>query len=674
MRDKNHNILFDPIKLGPVESKNRFYQVPHCSGMGWARPNTLAAMRGIKAEGGWGVVCTEYCSVHPSSDDAPYPYARLWNKDDIKSHLLTTSKIHEHNALAGVELWLGGNFVSNLDSRIPPIGLMSRPITNIDVYHPIQSRKIDKSDIKDIIDWQKAAALRAVEAEFDIVYVYATHGYLISEFLNSKTNNRSDEYGGSLENRVRIIQELVNTTKEAVKDNCAVAVRFAVDMNDPETYDAFSILSEIPDFWDLTVPDYEIEMGVSRFVKEGSLQKNIAKAKQITSKPIVAVGRFTSPDTMANVIKKNIQDLVGAARPSISDPFLPNKIRDGRYEDIRECIGCNICYAHNSIGVPIRCTQNPTIGEEWRKGWHPEKIKKQSTKETVLVIGGGPAGLETSRVLGERNFNVLLAEKEDKLGGRINLECRLPGLSEWSRVKDWRLSQINKIKNIKVFLKSNMQVNDIFEVNPDHVIIATGAKWTTDGIGKNLNSQIIVDKNSKVINPDFVLKNNNLPKGKVVVYDDDHYYLGSVLSNLLSQIGYKVCLITPAGRVGQWGSFTEEIYRSNAELINRGVELITNNLISEISLKSLKIKCVFTGKVKSIKADWVIPITRREPIDYLYDELLNSKNLKNSNIKSINKVGDCVAPGMIANSIYSGYKAGIELGKNNIRNKNPKDL
>jgi dimethylamine/trimethylamine dehydrogenase len=129
----------------------------------------------------------------------------------------------------------------------------------------------------------------------------------------------------------------------------------------------------------------------------------------------------------------------------------------------------------------------------------------------------------------------------------------------------------------------------------------------------------------------------------------------------LSQIGYEVCLITPAGRVGQWGSYTEEIYRSNAELINRGVEIITNNLISEINLKSLKIKCVFSGKTKNIKADWVIPITRREPIDFLYDELLNSKNLNKTNIKSINKVGDCLAPGMIATSIYSGYKAGIEL-------------
>ena len=115
MRQKAHDILFLPIKIGPVKSKNRFYQVPHCSGMGWQRPNTLARMREIKAEGGWGVVCTEYCSIDPTSDDSSYPFARLWNKQDIKAHAKTTERIHKHNALAGVELWIGGNYVANLD-------------------------------------------------------------------------------------------------------------------------------------------------------------------------------------------------------------------------------------------------------------------------------------------------------------------------------------------------------------------------------------------------------------------------------------------------------------------------------------------------------------------------------------------------------------------------------
>ena len=164
MRDPRYDCLFEPIRLGPVTVPNRFYQVPHCSGMGWKRPRMLAAMRGIKAEGGWGVVCTEYCSVHPTSDDGAYPFARLWDADDIRDHALMTEAVHAHGALAGVELWLGGSFIANLETRVPPLGVISRPPTNVDVYHPGQSRRLDKSDIADIRRWQAEAARRAAGA------------------------------------------------------------------------------------------------------------------------------------------------------------------------------------------------------------------------------------------------------------------------------------------------------------------------------------------------------------------------------------------------------------------------------------------------------------------------------------------------------------------------------
>ena len=216
MRDPSHNLLFEPIKLGPVVAKNRFYQVPHCSGMGWRRPKTLAAMRGIKAEGGWGVVNTEYCSIHPTSDNDAFPFAALWDNEDIRAHQLMTQAVHKHGALAGVELWVGGSMVVNLGTRLPPLGLRNRPQTDSSVFHPGQARRLDKDDIKSIRSWHRDAARRALEAEFDIVYVYATHGYMLSEFLNPEINNRSDEYGGSLENRVRLIKELIEETKEIV--------------------------------------------------------------------------------------------------------------------------------------------------------------------------------------------------------------------------------------------------------------------------------------------------------------------------------------------------------------------------------------------------------------------------------------------------------------------------
>ncbi len=667
MRQKAHDILFLPIGIGPVKSKNRFYQVPHCSGMGWQRPNTLSRMREVKAEGGWGVVCTEYCSIDPSSDDSSYPFARLWNKEDIKAHFKTTNKIHKHDSLAGVELWIGGNYVANLDSRIPPLGLSSRPLTNPDVYHPYQSKKLDKTDIKNLRIWQKSAAKKAIEAGFDIIYVYATHGYLLSEFLNSKTNTRTDEYGGSLENRIRIVKELIYETQEAVKGKCAVATRFSLEISDPETFDAFSLIADLPDLWDLTVDSYEIEMGVSRYVKEAALEKTVSLAKSITSKPVVSVGRFTSPDTMARVIKNNIQDMIGSARPSIADPFLPNKIMSGHYDDIRECIGCNICYAHNTLGVPIRCTQNPTMGEEWRRNWHPERIQSSNKKESVLVIGAGPAGLESSRVLGRRGYKVFLAEASKQLGGRVTFESNMPGLSEWIRVRDWRVTQINKSSNIEIFLDSHMNVESVIDVNPDHILIATGSSWTIDGIGKSHNTPIPRSSNSTVVSLDTILHKNDLPSGKVLIFDDDHYYIGPVIALYLIHNGYDVTLVTPAGRCGQWGYYTEELYQSNAELLNSGVKIITNNNLVEIKSDSVQLSCIFSGKTKNIAADWIIPITRREPKDKIFYELNGLTNNHSLKLKSLKRIGDCEAPGIIASAVYSGYKSALELGKSNIK-------
>ena len=667
MRQKAHDILFLPIGIGPVKSKNRFYQVPHCSGMGWQRPNTLSSMREVKAEGGWGVVCTEYCSIDPSSDDSSYPFARLWNKEDIKAHFKTTNKIHKHDSLAGVELWIGGNYVANLDSRIPPLGLSSRPLTNPDVYHPYQSKKLDKTDIKNLRVWQKSAAKKAIEAGFDIIYVYATHGYLLSEFLNSKTNTRTDEYGGSLENRIRIVKELIYETQEAVKGKCAVATRFSLEISDPETFDAFSLIADLPDLWDLTVDSYEIEMGVSRYVKEAALEKTVSLAKSITSKPVVSVGRFTSPDTMARVINNNIQDMIGSARPSIADPFLPNKIMSGHYDDIRECIGCNICYAHNTLGVPIRCTQNPTMGEEWRRNWHPERIQSSNKKESVLVIGAGPAGLESSRVLGRRGYKVFLAEASKQLGGRVTFESNMPGLSEWIRVRDWRVTQINKSSNIEIFLDSHMNVESVIDVNPDHILIATGSSWTIDGIGKSHNTPIPRSSNSTVVSLDTILHKKDLPSGKVLIFDDDHYYIGPVIALYLIHNGYDVTLVTPAGRCGQWGYYTEELYQSNAELLNSGVKIITNNNLVEIKSDSVQLSCIFSGKTKNIAADWIIPITRREPKDKIFYELNGLTNNHSLKLKSLKRIGDCEAPGIIASAVYSGYKSALELGKNNIK-------
>ena len=663
-RDPSHDILFQPLKIGPVETKNRFYQVPHCSGMGWRRPRALATMRGVKAAGGWGVVNTEFCSVHPTSDNDAYPYAALWDNDDIRAHRLMTDAVHAHGALAGVELWLGGGMVTNFGTRLPALGLRDRPQTDSSVLHPGQARKIDKQDIRDIRKWHRDAALRAVEAGFNIVYVYATHGYLLSEFMDPVNNTRTDEYGGCLENRMRLVRELIEETKDAVGHKCAVATRFSVGLDMPETYDAFAMIAELPDLWDLVVPDYGIEMGVSRFVKEASFTDHIAKAKGLTTKPVVAVGRFTSPDTMARVIRLGGQDLIGAARPSIADPFLPIKISEGRVDDIRECIGCNICYAHDSLGVPLRCTQNPTMGEEWRHGWHPEHVGVAAAPSRVLVVGGGPAGLEAARVLGERGHRVLLAESARTLGGRITKEARLPGLSEWARVRDWRLRQIAKLSAVEVFLESHMTAPDVLELGVNHVIIATGAVWSSDTVGRHSDTGLEMEAAGQIINAETVLAGVAITAPHIVIYDDDHYYLGSVLALELRQKGHRVTLATPAGRSCDWGQWTTETEQSNAELTAAGVEILPNVMLSAAPKGAARLMNVLTGRVQDLACDAIIPLTRRLPVLSLYDDLQSQPAaLKVAGIGSLIRIGDAEAPNIIAAAVQSGYRAAMDLGE-----------
>jgi dimethylamine/trimethylamine dehydrogenase len=529
--------LFEPIKLGPVTAPNRFYQVPHCAGMGYALPQTLAAMRGMKAEGGWGVVCTEYCSIHPSSDDIPFPFSSNWDDDDVGNLAAIADAVHSHGALAGIELWHGGSTVSNLQSRVPTLGVRSSP-GRLD---PVQSQKMNRGDIRELRRWHREAALRARRAGFDIIYVYSTHTYLVSQFLSRSLNERVDEYGGSLENRMRLMRELIEDTRDAVGDRCAVATRFSANghgpehLSDEEARDVVAALGSLPDIWDVVVSEYDEEMGSSRFVNEGALEQHVSYVRKVTGKPVVSVGRFTSPDSMLGQLRRGVVDLIGAARPSIADPFLPLKIREDRIEDIRECIGCNICYAHDSRGAAIRCTQNPTMGEEWRSGWHPERVPT-SAGGSVLIVGAGPAGLEAAHILGKRGFDVAIADAAAEAGGRVSRESRLPGLAEWSRVRDYRLGQIGRMGNVSLYLGNHMDAADVREFGSDHVFIATGARWRSDGVGRWHVRPMAILASDRVFTPDHIFEGQRLT-GDVVVFDDDNYYLGSVIAVAIAKGG-----------------------------------------------------------------------------------------------------------------------------------------
>jgi dimethylamine/trimethylamine dehydrogenase len=655
-RDPRYDVLFERVKIGPVTAPNRFYQVPHAIGMGYLKPHSNAALRGLKAEGGWGVVCTEYCSIHPSSDDEPWPTASLWDEEDVRAHALMVNRVHEHSALAGVELWHGGSTTSNNYSREESIGPWSRPAMRPD---PVQCRNMSMRDIRELRHWHRDAALRAKRAGFDIVYVYLAHEYLLAQFQSS-ANQRSDEYGGSIENRLRLTRELLQETREAVGDTCAVAVRYSAAGRFSDAEPAFDehrtmleLLAELPDLWDIVVDDYSYEMGSSRFVKEAALEDYISWVKQMTMKPVVAVGRFASPETMLRQVKQGVVDLVGAARPSIADPFLPTKIREGRFEDIRECIGCNLCYATDVHGAPIRCTQNPTMGEEWRRGWHPERIAPKASERKLLVVGGGPAGLETAVWLGRRGYPVTLAEARTELGGRVTREsATLPGLSEWARVRDWRLAQLKQLPNVETFLGSHLDAAQILEFEADRVVLATGAAWRPDGRGRYHEKPIPGWQDVHVLTPDDVME-GVVPQDPVLVFDDDHYYMGGVLAEKLRRLGLGVCLATTAGRASAWTEWTEEQRRIQARLIELGVRIEVDSAIESLGAGRAVLACVHTGRTRETEVASVVMVTSREPNDALYHELCDRIDIM--------RVGDCSAPGTIATAVFAGHRYAREM-------------
>ena len=447
-------------------------------------------------------------------------------------------KVHEHGSLAGIQLCHNGSHGANLYGRLAPMTVGHMPVSGND---PVQARRMDIADIDDLRRRHRAAVRRSLSAGFDLVYVYAGHGLnAIGQFLDPRLNQRTDGYGGAVANRARLLREVLEDTVDEVAGRAAVACRIMVDgllgddgfgRSDIEA--VLDLVGEVPDLWDFQVGEWENDSVTSRFAEEGAQEAYVRGLKQLTSKPVVGVGRFTSPDTMARMVRDGVLDLIGAARPSIADPFLPTKIEEGRYEDICECIGCNICVSGDATMTPIRCTQNPTMGEEWRRGWHPERIRARTTDAKVLVVGAGPAGLEAARALGKRGYDVVLAEATRSLGGRVALEARLPGLAAWIRVLDYRASQIERLPNVEVALESRVTADEILAYDFQHVAIATGARWRRDGAGRWHPNGLPVAGDADVLTPDDLLAGRRPRGDRVVLFDDDHYYIGGVLAELL---------------------------------------------------------------------------------------------------------------------------------------------
>jgi dimethylamine/trimethylamine dehydrogenase len=607
--------------------------------------------------------------IHETSDHAPLPDPRMYNDKYIEPLSRVVAAVKEYGALAGIELahaGASGPAINHREHPLSPTGKFPHYFIN-----PISARTIDRQDITNFRQWYRDAALRARKAGFDIIYVYCAHNLsLLQDFLDTRTNKRTDEYGGVFENRVRLLRETLSDVKDAVGDTCAVAVRFAVeDRRRPSNITALEdgrrvveALADVPDLWDVNVSDWAWDSGSSRFFEEGQQEPFIDFVKKVTNKPVVGVGRFTSPDAMVSQIKRGVLDLIGAARPSIADPFLPNKIDTGRHDDIRECIGCNACTAEVMTYSRIRCTQNPSAGEEHVNGWHPENVPEAHDPDaSILVVGGGPAGLEAAHTLAKRGYQVSIADAGSEWGGRLVRERRMPRLSAWGRVVDYRVSQLQTMPNVNMYLESPLNADDIVGFGADHIIIATGAKWRGEGVGRHHDEPITGHDLPHVLCAEDILNDNVPSGGSVVVYDEDYYYMAAVIADRLAKAGCKVTYVTTASDPSPWTHNTLELVHVINSMNEAGIAIVVGTMITSIDEGSVTASRLLDGAESRIDADTVVLVTGQISDDELYQELVAKRGA--GLIRSVDRVGDCLGAGQIAQATYDGRKAGIRFGE-----------
>lgn len=554
-----------------------------------------------------------------------------------------------------IELGHTGIRSRGLSNGYPAMGPSVLPILKPDM--PLMAKAMNKADIRALRESFRGGARRAKQAGYDIAYVYASHdASILWYFLSPAYNSRTDEYGGSFENRLRLFREVLEETKEEAGSDMAVAVRLAVlelsgpkrTLNTGEGRAVIEALSDLPGLWDVNISSWSRDSGTARYVTEGFQEEFTAFVKQVTAKPVLGVGRFTSPDTMVSQIRRGVLDLIGAARPSIADLFRPRKIAEGRIEDIREYIGCNICVSVETIGVELRCTQNPTISEEWRRGWHPEHVPRASLPGSALIVGSGPAGLEAALVLAHAGHQVAIAEREEEFGGRSRLEARIKGLSSWARVKDHRIYQLQRMPNVSLYLGSDLDAATIADFGADHVLLATGARWRSDGAGRTRLTGLPGFAGS-ALTPDDLM-GGTPTEGSIVIYDDDHYYMANALAADLAAKGHSVHLVSPQPTIAPWMGHTLEQPRVIAELRAAGVRMTPNATAVSWDGDHLTLCRSDTGEeLQGIPAGTLVMVGTRLP-DTALTAQLDQKGLRHR------VIGDAEYPGTTQGAVFSGQR------------------
>jgi 2,4-dienoyl-CoA reductase-like NADH-dependent reductase (Old Yellow Enzyme family) len=662
--------LLQPYQLKHLSLRNRIMSTAHepAYSEGGLPGERYRLYHVEKAKGGIALTMTAGSAI--VSADSPPAFGNLHAyRDEIVAPLRAlTEACHDEGTAVMIQLTHLGRRTSWNKADWLPV-LAPSPVR--EPAHRAFPKEMEDWDIARIVGDYALAAQRMKEAGLDGIELEC-YGHLIDGFWSPATNHRDDDYNGSLENRLRFAHQVFGAIRDAVGPDFIVGARLVADEDWDKGLsreDGLEICQRLVaggdvDFLNIIRGHIESDASLSRVIPVQGMRSAphldfAGEVRAQTKFPIFHAARINDVATARHAIAEGKLDMVGMTRAHLADPHIARKVATGQEDQIRPCVGATYCLDRIYEGGEALCIHNPATG---REATIPHQIaKSDGPAQRIVVVGAGPAGLEAARALGQRGYDVTLAEAGTALGGRVALEAALPGLSEWRRVADYREYQISQMANVEVYLDSALTAEQVLEFGADHVVIATGAKWCDSGVGRNNDATIPRSKGANILTVDALMAGATAT-GPVVIFDDDHYYMGGVLAELLRGQGHEVTLVTPAADVSHWTHNTLEQGRIQKRLIEMDVTILPLHNVSEIEAGEITVECVYTGRKHQIACATFVPVTMRRVTDALYHGVVDILAQQGSG-PSVVRIGDCYGPGTIAAAVYGGHRYARELGE-----------
>lgn len=651
----NYPSLFSEINYGAVRAKNRIMQLATTSNLDdrGTIGDEIVAFHEERARNGVGAIVTPGLAAHPSAHGLATSYGRAhigaFQDEMVDGLRRLATAVKRHEVVIFGQVYHGGR--QHHASSIPALWGPS------DIPCPHSGgvpHEMTKEEVKSVIGGFARAATVLREAGFDGIEVHGAQGHLVQEFLSPFSNQRSDEYGGSFDNRLRFATEIIEQIRVNCGDDWVVGVRVAADERSPGGIDldmAAAICQALEgtgqiDYLSVSMGNFNsIEMHVPdrHFPTLAFADHTEAIRRSVTSVPVIACGRVMTPDAADALIRDGRADAVGLSRPLVADEAWARKAAEGRSGEIRKCISCNQCWANVVDDKPIRCIHNPIAGRESLFGG--AAVAPSTSRKRVVVVGGGPAGMEAARVSALRGHQVSLLEREDLLGGQVAIAALIPGHEEVGYVSEYLGDQLKSL-DVEVRTGTTATADGIKSLVPDVVIVATGSVPRTDVLGET--SPLSVYTSHDVLM-------GRAPRGaRVVVFDEDGYFQGPEIAEFLAGGGTQVTLVTRFFEVGREIPMTSRISMLRA-LDKAGVELIPNAWFRRVQNSDVVLQHHISGREWALNdVDYLVHVGHNRSVNSLATELAGE-------VGSVHVVGDAYMPRRILNAIEDGHLLAREI-------------